>query len=208
MGEYIAFSEHGPAELLVLLKGVRSIIESMTEVLHAGILVKDGGMKAHYLIDTTGARRVRVVLRYQEPIWGLRQYVENMFASDTKGGIYLCAIDRLYSAFDNVYQVLDPSTPDSEDYSHIIFGWLYTLSEEFICCLERKESIALVILGYFTVLMRDLERYWFMKGCSRHVMEGVCRFLGEGDRRWVEWPLRELEEEDKDRTDGQRGVDV
>ena len=156
------------------------------EVLQGGIMV----------ISTMGRGTRKTTPRYQQEILWLRHYIDEVFAADIKGTIYVGALDQLHVAFDTVY--LDPNTNASDgssDYSHKIFRWLYRLSKEFINCLEGKESIALVILAYFTVLMRDLEEYWFMKGWRRHVMEGICRFIEERDRRWVEWPLRELDEE-------------
>ena len=59
-------------------------------------------------------------------------------------------------------------------------------------CLKSQQPISLVILAYFSVLVKTLEYEWFMQGWADHMLEGVAELLGEEYRHWLDWPAEEI----------------
>lgn len=73
----------------------------------------------------------------------------------------------------------------------IVFHWIYQLEDSFVAGLTQKDPIALIILGHFCVLLRTLERYWFLEGWASHIMEEILK-SSNASRKWLDWPVRYL----------------
>ncbi|KAG6356171.1 hypothetical protein INS49_015558 [Diaporthe citri] len=85
-----------------------------------------------------------------------------------------------------------PDEPLERDQESSVYAWLYRLGNEYIQCLQRKEQIALVVFGYFALLLKELEVFWFMEGWAEHIIMGIDQFLDEEHRTWLEWPKEQL----------------
>ncbi|CAH0051046.1 unnamed protein product [Clonostachys solani] len=78
------------------------------------------------------------------------------------------------------------STPDAK--FNNIMVWLYCLSEEFVGSLKEQEPASLILLAYFTVLLRTLATAWFMEGWAAHILQRVSEILGRTWNEWLQWP--------------------
>jgi hypothetical protein len=74
----------------------------------------------------------------------------------------------------------------------VLMAWVYRLPDEFINRLEQKDSMALVILSYWAMLLKYMQSVWFMKGWDVHVMGGIRVSLQSQFHQWIEWPMQQL----------------
>jgi hypothetical protein len=72
---------------------------------------------------------------------------------------------------------------------HVVFAWLYKMSEDFLHRLQQRDAIPLVIYAHFVVLMNEMEKFWYMKGWTHHIMGGVFEALGSEHVPWIRWPM-------------------
>jgi hypothetical protein len=72
---------------------------------------------------------------------------------------------------------------------HVAFGWLYRMSEDFLDRLQRCDPLPLIIYAHFVVLMHDLEKFWYMKGWTHHVMSGIYEALPIEHKAYISWPM-------------------
>jgi hypothetical protein len=189
-GDFLAFSKHGEAEWLVLLRGVRSIVESKEGELHEGILapiVHDNDRQA---LPEVECNRMP---NFREPMKQLREFIARRTAiEDANTQTYLQALDSLSQSFIAIYEGQDSSSDKSNRFGHFIFGWLYRASDNYNRCLQQKQPFALIIFAYFTVLLKELDWQWFMRGWVQHIMLGIYDFLPDEFRVWIDWPKERI----------------
>lgn len=70
--------------------------------------------------------------------------------------------------------------------------WVYRALEGFIPLLESQEQEALVLLGYFTVVLKNCETRWWMQGWALQIMSYVYQRLDNDHRGWVYEPATEI----------------
>ncbi|KAF6805064.1 C6 zinc finger protein [Colletotrichum sojae] len=70
--------------------------------------------------------------------------------------------------------------------------WVYRSLEGFIPLLESQEQEALVLLGYFTVVLKNCETHWWMQGWAFQIMSYVYQRLDHDHRIWVYEPATEI----------------
>ncbi|KAI8931905.1 hypothetical protein NX059_010809 [Plenodomus lindquistii] len=116
---------------------------------------------------------------YETQLATLKEYVEYVSEPAARDD-NLRAVSVLQEMYDNKY------TGKDGEY-HLVFGWLYRMTDNFLTRLEQKESLCLILFAHFAVLMWDLERFWYMKGWTWHVMGGIWDALADEDRGWVKW---------------------
>lgn len=189
-GEFLAFSEHGEAEWLTFLRGVREVTESQNDTLKAGLLAP---VIQSDKPQIDPLNRSKPVPEYRIPLQQVRQLIiEKIPSHDPNLQTYLREFDSLFEAFTAKFEGLDDITDESSRYSHIVFAWLYRISADFALRLQQKEPIALVILAYFVVLMKELDSVWFISPWIEHVMAGIDSFLSEDYRIWIQWPIEQI----------------
>lgn len=67
-------------------------------------------------------------------------------------------------------------------------GWLVSVDEEFVRLLEGNCQEALVVLGWFCVLLDELRAMWWAEGWAVKILNGVEGLLDEFWVEWVRWP--------------------
>lgn len=200
--EYLVFSSGGRAEWLVLMNGVKSIVERYHERIFTGVLEPltseelgsggggggGGGIISEELNVELHENTVHVeaVRRFVE-----RDIIPVPAAAQSMREIYIAAVDDLVQIMGEVYQVISAGV-NGVGIMHLLMGWLYRRPEEMVRCFEEKEPRALVVLGYWAVLLRFMESSWFMEGWARHVLLGVSGSLHSDYRAWIEWPLQRV----------------
>lgn len=190
-GEYLVFSDKGQAEWLVLMNGVKSIVESYRGGVFTGVLnpevsgegeeEKGRGLKW----DIRGELHENSV-----HVEAVRRFVERDMAGE-EGRVCVDAVDGLIEIMREVYETT-ASGCLGVGIMHLMMGWLYRRPEEMIRLLEEKEPHALIVLGYWAVMLRFMESSWFMEGWAVHVLHGVSKSLHEDFRHWIEWPLQKI----------------
>lgn len=189
--EYLVFSDNGPAEWLVLMHGVKLILESHHSKVFSGILEPRPSSD----ISNMSPSMKNELQKHIAQVQGLQRFVDLQHSWDAGDRvIYVSAIDNLTSTLEEVYQKRSLRKP-AVSLMHILIGWLYRLPRDFVAQLERKDPLALVILAHWAGLLKYMESVWFMKGWGEHVLNGVCAFLPADLWGWIEWPMEHVQVE-------------
>ncbi|KXH67819.1 C6 zinc finger protein [Colletotrichum salicis] len=130
-----------------------------------------------------------LVLHWEKPLTEIEQLVDETCAVEES--IHRPALAHLKECYRKLFMLGGPEV-DDEQIPSIIYGWLYVLKDDFVQSIERREAVPLVLLGYYAVLLQQLEHYWFMKGWSLQVVNGVYAILGDSHRHFLTWPLEQV----------------
>ncbi|KAJ6189335.1 hypothetical protein N7519_004243 [Penicillium mononematosum] len=183
-GEYLVFSETGKAEWLVLMRGVRSILMSSHDKIFTGVLEiqPDPAIQgvSHLLQDELG--------EHQSRIQQLQRFIETQTSGSSTGQFYIGALEKLLQMFEEAYQCRSAGK-DGVHLMPFVVGWIYTRPEEFISLLEAKEPLSLVVLAYWSILLKFMGSSWLMIGWDRHVIAGIRECLALEFHQWIEWPV-------------------
>lgn len=79
--------------------------------------------------------------------------------------------------------------------NQFVFGWLYRLEAEFVACVRRRESHALLVLAHYAVLLNGdaVRGGWYVDGWTEHIIATVGGYLGESScGEWMRWPMEQL----------------
>ncbi|PSN59467.1 hypothetical protein BS50DRAFT_682306 [Corynespora cassiicola Philippines] len=177
-GEYLAFG-HGRSEWLIMFRGIKTTLQTIPR----------SHFTEHKLPHEKA--RHRPLPRETEPpdyvaqLEDLHSYVEFIAETEGQRDGNTNSVDILKEMFHNRY------TPKDSEY-HVAFGWLYRMDEGFLQRLQNYEPGPLIIYGHFTVLMYDMEKFWYMKGWTHHIMSGIYAALPNDYRPWLDWPMRQV----------------
>ncbi|KAF2011394.1 hypothetical protein BU24DRAFT_426470 [Aaosphaeria arxii CBS 175.79] len=180
-GQYLAFGENGRSEWLIMFRGIRSTIESISQ---------ENFQKTHAINISSTRKPLQPHHVNKPPEWerrlqDLREHVEFLSQNSQHLDSILRAVDVLINCYDNRYNGKDGEY-------HVVFAWLYRMDEAYLKLLQQHDSAALMIYAYFAVLMSDLEKFWYMKGWTHHVMSGIYNAMVEGQKTWVRWPMAQV----------------
>lgn len=174
-GEYLAFGENGRSEWLIMFRGIRTTLESMSY----GSFTRSHAPQIRAI--GRPLPKTDTPLAYEEPLSELRDYVN--FASKPpmlESNRY--AFDILLECYKNRYGGVDGEY-------HIVFAWLYKMKDDFLEALQKHDPVPLVLFAHFAVLMNDLETFWYMRGWTAHVLSGIWDILRDEDRVHARWPI-------------------
>ena len=207
-GNYLCFGDEGATRWMSLLRGCRAIREQMGDNIStaplAGLFGQEAeAEKADLSTDSPDSlsrtlppmRRTKLGTRigdYATPLGLLRQFI--------KQADQPCTVD----AFELLIPCYEAMFADGEvrpgDHNATVFVWLWRVSDEYTQLLLQEEPHALVIYGYFIVLLNTLEiDHWFMEGWSRHVMQGIEAALPMKYWNWLLLPMQAIGYEPGDR---------
>ncbi|KAJ5745791.1 hypothetical protein N7520_010973 [Penicillium odoratum] len=186
-GEYLIFSDSGPAEWLVLMNGVKFILQSHHAKIFSGILEPPPD---HTIYSITPAMRSE---RHEHTVH--LQAVQRLVEGGSVDEREMCisAIQDLFEIMDDLYDRVSVGKQGGS-LMHLLIGWLYRRPEAFVHTLEQKQPHALVILAYWAVLLKYMESAWFMEGWSDHVLTGISSSLHPDYLPWIDWPLRKAQQ--------------
>ncbi|KAL1964508.1 hypothetical protein VTN77DRAFT_6934 [Rasamsonia byssochlamydoides] len=156
--EYLVFSETGRAEWLVLMRGVRFILQSQGDKVFTGILAPTGEESVQHISPSLQSE----LLEHQIHIQEVLRFVEQRIAEDAGREMYISVINALLQTFEEAY-TKRTAQRHGVGLMHIVMGWLYRLPEGFVSLLEQKEPFSLMILAYWSILLKHMRSVWFMK---------------------------------------------
>lgn len=140
-----------------------------------------------------GAERWLLRESKPEPVSQARRHLDGMRSSMAPGqvdparrDIYLRAIEEL----DKSFSVFDVAGSDNCD---IIdpFVWIFEVAEDLLPLLRIPTQEAVAIFAFFAVLIRRLEKQWWLKGWAEHLIAKSYSLLDEEHRLWIQWPMEE-----------------
>jgi hypothetical protein len=177
-GEYLAFGENGRSEWLVMFRGIRTTLESF------------GQQNFHKRHGSAAKAKSRPLVSTAEPMGyesQLSELHEHISIASPSSQIEenVRAVNILQECYSNRYGGVD------SEY-HVAFAWLYKMSDGFLDQLQQCDPLPLIIYAHFVVLMQDMERFWYMKGWTHHVMSGIFGAMDAEHRAWIEWPMAKV----------------
>lgn len=188
-GEYLIFSDNGPAEWLVLLQGVKVTVGTYHHKIYTGILEPE---PAKPLPEMTPSVRLEL-LEHTSHTQEAQRLIEQEITIECDLKLYTSVLNDLYDIMNQIYQRRS-AQQSGVALMDLLIGWLYRLPGEFVSLLEQKEPRALVVLAYWAMMFRYMDDAWFTKGWAEHVLSGVSTFLTPEYHPWIEWPLKKVRE--------------
>ncbi|RHZ63638.1 Zn(II)2Cys6 transcription factor [Aspergillus thermomutatus] len=182
-GEFLVFSETGQAEWLVLMRGVRSIVESRRAEIFSGLLAPEA-LEGEARLDSELADELE---RHKGRIRGVQGLIRAETIDTGVTEMYDSALDSLQDTFDEVYRMRGAGE-HGVNLMPMVIGWIYRLSERFVGLLEVKDALALAILAYWAILFKYMQSSWLMTGWDEHVLSGIHASLREEHLGWIRWP--------------------
>lgn len=190
-GEFLLFSDTGQAEWLVLLRGVRFIVETQRQNIFKGVMLPN--------TTESQTQQPHINAGWQEAwredhrhLLETQQLVRERSADAAQGDMYASLVDALIQSFEEVYLKMSAGT-DRTGLLQIVVGWLYRLPEEYISLLQQKEPCALIVLAYWTILVQHMRPVWFMCNWDFHVIDGILHALQDDWKQGVSWPVRRIQ---------------
>jgi hypothetical protein len=177
-GEYLAFSDHGRSDWLVMFRGIRTTLESFGQNNFTNTHARALRSKSRPLPSMTGP------LSYKVQLSELNEHV-SVTSSSSGRDENVRAVQILQDCYSSRYDGVD------SEY-HVVFAWLYRMSDSFLDRLQQHDPIPLIIYAHFVVLMHEMEQFWYMKGWTHHVMGGVSEALGSEHSVWIRWPMAQV----------------
>jgi hypothetical protein len=178
-GEYLAFGKSGRSEWLLMFRGVKSTIET---------LGPEHFTKSHApRIRSKGPPlpNIEAPPEYEERLSELREQIRYLTTTTRDLEDDLHALDVLTECYQSRYGGRDGEY-------HVVFAWLYRMGDNFLERMQRHDAGPLIIYAYFVVLMSEMERFWYMKGWTHHVMSGIWDILVDENRLWIRWPMAQV----------------
>ncbi|KAF4157666.1 hypothetical protein CNMCM6069_005440 [Aspergillus lentulus] len=183
-GEFLVFSETGQAEWLVLMRGVKSILESRHAEIFSGVLAPEE-LEGEAQVSEELAEELE---RHKGRIREVQLLIRAETADEVIKEMYDSALDALQETFDEVYRMRGAGK-HGVNLMHLVIGWLYRLPEGFVGWLEAKDPLALAVLAYWAILLKYMQSSWLMTGWHEHVLAGIQASLPEEHRSWIRWPV-------------------
>ncbi|KAL4917816.1 hypothetical protein BDW62DRAFT_201371 [Aspergillus aurantiobrunneus] len=104
---------------------------------------------------------------------------------------YSRVLDKLKQTYALVHPPPDSPLAKMGLFPHI-FGWLYTLPDNFLSSLQQQQPLPLTFFAFFTILMKAIDSAWFIRGWPEHIMDKIWTSLDTYHRQFAMWPMREL----------------
>ncbi|KAH8698918.1 putative C6 finger domain protein [Talaromyces proteolyticus] len=187
-GEYLIFSQNGPAEWLVLMHGVRLLVQNYRDKIFCGILMPKEKSIERDIHQPLLAELHEHITHIQV----VEKLVNDNVSDTTYRALYASVIKDLLSILTEVYQKRSAQIPRA-GLTQVLMGWLYRLPTEIVALLEQKDPLSLVILSYWAMLLSHMRSVWFMRGWDRHVLEGIRANLPARFQWWIKWPEKQVQ---------------
>lgn len=176
--------ESGYPEWMFLLQGTRAFIRILGPRVEGPVAPLFNHGADRWLArepDPAPGSRVREHLDSMRSLIALRQ------ADADLRNTYLKAIDELGKSF-SVFDGVGGGECDLTD----AFVWVFEVAEDLLPLLRQPTQEAVAIFAYFAVLLKRLDRHWWLRGWADHLIAKSYNVLDEEHRLWIQWPLQEV----------------
>ncbi|KAK9852789.1 uncharacterized protein MYU51_008035 [Penicillium brevicompactum] len=72
------------------------------------------------------------------------------------------------------------------------YEWLFEITDSYLHLLKNGDNGALCVLAFYAVLVRDLEKYWWIEGWAIRLIKGIYMLLDGEHRLWIRWAIEEI----------------
>ena len=99
--------------------------------------------------------------------------------------LYTLAISSLKSSFRTV-------ADEGNDNPHVALEWANTLPEEFVRLIRERQNLALVVVGYYCVVLERAPQVWWLRGWSKELFSIIWRNIDHTYQGTLEWPREKI----------------
>ena len=160
-----------------LIKGVSTVVQGGVEWIKAGSL----GVLLHD--DRTHWRSSLGPLPQELhfPLQRLREWNETSGATGPQISVCAAAINDLEVVFSAHSMIAGDRT--------LVFVWCAIVTNEYIEQVKSRQSMALVVLAHFAVLLHGVRSQWWSADRGRRIVEAVYEELDTYWKPAVQWPV-------------------
>ncbi|KAG8630552.1 hypothetical protein KVT40_002171 [Elsinoe batatas] len=182
-GEYLVFSDSGEAQWFTLFRGARSIIKDtlMAQIRRERMTDSLGTP------DSTGYER-QLPPDFIDRFQRFHEFLSNAAVGEEAFQVPLDAMNLLKTTMVARYGLPVAWDEGDHKYSHVLFSWLYRISDDFLSTLAQKRPASLVIFSFYATLLRDYHPRWMMNDWPDHIEDGIRKYLHPRYKQWVENP--------------------
>lgn len=140
-----------------LVRGIRIVLQpNLTEIMNTAVEPLLHIMTRNPIVDATpGFIRLNELCGDKEP--------------------YKQAVEKLWEVFIEVRSAKADQSPLS-----LLFLWPAVIQDDFMALLSAKDDIAIVVLSYYSVLLRLVGKAWWIKGWGTLIMNAVREHVTPG----------------------------
>ncbi|KAL6890777.1 hypothetical protein GGI43DRAFT_414812 [Trichoderma evansii] len=210
-GDTFLINDSGPSEWISSLKGVNEISRTWKMDLcngPFGMLFQLGNSGVEVITAKHQTSTAWMSTTEHIQLTSLRRTIASAAYNVQAAAVYKKSIDVLEVCFctsffsSNVYrsQVSNPIT--QHDFTSesslpvtattIVHWWLFTMEDDFIEFLNKRDPLTLVIFCHFCVLLKSLSSYWWTQGWLSNPLREIWNVLDERHRLWIRWPIEEI----------------
>ncbi|ETS85170.1 hypothetical protein PFICI_03195 [Pestalotiopsis fici W106-1] len=191
-GHLLIIAEGSEVPWLNLFRGVRFVIETMgVEAIFRPLgsmgACFQAGNYSHLQCDT------KPVL-WEAHFESLSSLVSESEPSEQE--TYRYELESLSTCFSAAFGTVETARKMDGSHFKSVTRWLYDLHDDYITCLQGKQTTALIILAHFMVALRSIEHGPFGRGWSWHVLKEIKGLLDIQDISWLTWPIEQVKEWD------------
>ncbi|KAH7002934.1 hypothetical protein EDB82DRAFT_454149 [Fusarium venenatum] len=195
-GNFLLVNQQDQVSWLHLLRGVRLVVES------TGWSSVFSGMLAEYaptpsssppgdITPVDPALMVNGIEDWRSSLNNISNLITRP-ADERLTKAYEHELKVLTDCFEGIFGQGQNASLNAVGKLEIIISWIYQLKDDYMEGLHQGDTVAIVILGHFCVLLRTSEeKYWFMQEWAVHIMKGILA-MSEDFRIWLSWPLAYL----------------
>ncbi|KAK0383693.1 hypothetical protein NLU13_9604 [Sarocladium strictum] len=114
---------------------------------------------------------------------------QSLLARLRASGVKPPALDHLCATVELLQDRMSAIKPgDTHSTWSVIQDWLVAIPEEYIDLLKERNPEALVVLGYFCVLLHRAAEHWFVEDLGARLARMITSYLGPIWAEWMRWP--------------------
>ncbi|KAF2002450.1 hypothetical protein P154DRAFT_618522 [Amniculicola lignicola CBS 123094] len=184
-GEYLVFSDSGPAALQILFQGILSVLSRYS------VAVLDGPLAPLVRPGVIAAARTRNELPSQEE--DLLEYLSDRICqmNDSKEDqqIQDAAMEHLKLLFSSCYGIDGQKRRvEMQD----IGVWWYRCTFGLTALLQKSNHSALAIVAHACIVLNEISEHWIMRGWIPHLLGGIYERMPLEYRCWIDEPLQQI----------------
>ncbi|KAF2714821.1 hypothetical protein K504DRAFT_395531 [Pleomassaria siparia CBS 279.74] len=184
-GDFLLFSDNGPAEWKTLVRGSQPVFDSFGDLIMNGPvapMIKSGVQGA--LLSIVPLPEVE-----NEQLARLRELIETTSTSPDESQVLNKGLDELFRLYSSRHVTEGRKT---QAQLRSIGIWLYRASNDFTGLLQKRHPAALVLFAFSCVALHGLSSNWAMGPWVPHILSAIHERLPLEYLPWIQWPLQQI----------------
>jgi hypothetical protein len=170
-------------EWLYLLRGIDTVVMAETSIFSSPVSL---------IFRSTWGSMDYWKTHTPEECQVLMELEEQVCAEAEDGEGRLPVLQKAILALRRSYSFLYSQNMKDQDKLRGFFQWLFEIDDAYLELLRNGDNGALCVLAFYAVLVKDLERHWWVEGWAVHLIQGIYMLLDGEHRLWIRWAIEEI----------------